>query len=419
MARRKNAPSDLDNAKLGREEAKRDAKRDAVPEHFPDVATMLRQHRDKTTDAERAAGLLKRASDAAWLELRGDQFDAEDRRDAASIVLAEILAEYAPNVPMLDDRHVSLTVMCGKVANERRRIQSQRERDHGEYLRNATKRGPDGFTEAERSALEDASIVAASDADAALAEARRLTSKLDCSPDGPVSDVLYQWIRDAAGPVCALERGYTPGSWRVRVSTGGKLLRAALTDSIALLDAVLGDADAPGKLLPEDVGIIDARATDGELVYSQTDASREARNRTRFLAEISSGGTVTLTGSRQTPSGYVRNTPAIVGQWREGTDAGSRPVRALDAEMADKLCRVRRMRGDAAKLARDAAARRDRVRRDHVETLAMGGKVRRMTVAGRSEAQALADAGRAIGRMYASASRREQSVAPPTPKRAA
>lgn len=377
----------ISNAELAAEDAAKLRRIDAAHrETRPSTADIIRQMRgDRLADSDRSAALLKRCQDAARLELRGDQFSADDRLDVASDLMARVLTDYRPNVPMVSDDAVSLTVLCGRARNLRRSIEAVRERDHAAFLSTAAERAASAESESATIAAEDAAVRAANRADDAKREAARLCGALGVQTGGPCEAVLYQWLRDASGARCAEELGYTAGSWRVRVSAGGKLLRAMHTDAVPMLAAIL----------PDDAGVIDARVTaedgtvSGEIIFAVRDDSREAHSATRAMADPASG----------------------IKHWREGTDAGKRAERPETAADARAACDIRHSRRDPAKLAAEAQTRRDAARDGRRTRKLTGRSVRLVRESGRSDLQARADALRNIGRAYASESHRERAAA--------
>lgn len=364
---------------LGAREVAADARRDVVADAKPSTAELLRRARNRSTDAERAAGLLRRCQDAASLEMRGDGFSPDDRADLAAELMARVCADFPHGLPELDDRTVSLTVLCGRAANYRTAVQSQRARNHERFLLDRAERAASADSVAAEKVREDAETAAIEAPGIAAREARRICLALKLDPTGPSFAPIYQWMRDAPGPQCADECGYSAGSWRIRVSNGGKLIRALHADAADMLAAIL----------PGDATIIDYREADGTralMRFAHSDLSREA-----------DGHGETYTG---------RKLREKAGEWREGTDAGDRPVRPINADAAREACKVTQRAPDKL-----AGKRAERARTGGRKMVSNGRSRRAVTLQARSEQQARADALRTIGREHSRTARRERAAA--------
>jgi hypothetical protein len=392
MSARKAAPSDQSNAKIAGEQFKVEQRIDAMPDRLPTSRETIRaalaarrkmspEQRAELcmSDDYRATVLLERATDASWLELRGDKWDAEDRKDAASDALTRVLIDFSPAVPVPSARRAQLSVFCGHVANWRAARLSDRERDHADYLERCLERDTDGFTLAEREAIEDGRMMAANDRENAERALANVCDRLDVvNEPSPITDALYSWLRDADGDVCRAERPtdigaiYSAGSWRVRVSKGGSLLRAAVPNALALLDA----------LLPAESEIL---ADGKQLTFSLTDQSREA-----------GGHASTWAGSAMRE---------IAADWREGTNAGNRPVRPVDPQAARDLCQTSYMPAAPKR----AEQNRDKLRRDHRSSVSNGREQRKVLIPALSDEQRRVNALRSIARASAQG-RRERGV---------
>lgn len=214
--------------------------------------------------------LLKRATDAARLELRGASYSPDDRADVAAQIVADVLTETDGAPPRRDSRRVTLTALCDRAKTARRSIERQRARDDAKaqtdaerYALSADALGID-FTPAEHAAIVARSSAAAAER-AALAGMRLIGLEPDAQ--SPIFTLFYVWARGASPEVCAAERGVSHGAWRVRQSRGAKLLRSAYSAAELLSLVTLG-----------------SRKVGGTTVYVMADDSREAHGRTRMLA---------------------------------------------------------------------------------------------------------------------------------------
>lgn len=274
----------------------------------PSLLTLaqLRERRDALTERE----LLDRCKDAARLELRGADFSPDDRLDVAADLMLRVLGETAGAPPSRDDRRYSLTVLCGRAANARRKLQRQREHDDA-----ATQAEQDRHAwsvEALTPDLIDSApepISAATASEAADVAAWRLSKAPHSVADrrGYVNlwRYLYGVVRDLPEPIIAHELGLTDKAYSVSCSRARVALRERYPSAVDLVRALI------------DLG---ASVTD--------DASKAAHDRTHLLAH----------------------------DWREGTDAGNWPARPIDKAHADAVCTVRHRR--AAPKTADRATRR-------------------------------------------------------------
>jgi hypothetical protein len=299
--------------------------------------------------------LLKRARDAARLEVRGVAYSAEDRADIAAAIVADVIAELGPS-PRADSERVTLTAFCGRAKTLRRSLDRQRARDAADaaqsahtYAQSASALDPHG----KRGAIPARLLELAASRDARAAERATAAalqtlglSAADHPADSPVWIALYQWTRGGTSEQTARERGMSAVLVRKRQMIGAKFLRGFYSADALASRFTLGAA----------------RVADG-IVYVCEDRSQEAHGRTPLLADVPSAP-----------------------HWREGTAAGQRAERAESADAAREACRVSRTRVRPKR-------ERDRARGTAAE-----------------QRQRRADALAAIARDYARAARREPAV---------
>lgn len=259
--------------------------------------------------------LLKRCRAAALRELRGSSFSPDDRADCASSLLVEVLTERAAGdlaavesaaPPRADDRRYSLTVLCGRAANYRRRLQRARAYDQ---------RGAEA--EQDRQAWDMAAAM--SDAPAlpvpittaeAAALAAALVARLDVADVAGAHDLLARLARDMDGPPYAAEQGVKYATLRQRENRAEKAIRARYPDAAALIRAAVDPEVNPAPR----VDPLDGMVT---WLCGYIDGSRPAAH---------------ATGGRMAPD------------WRTGTDGGAYPARPDSAERAREVCKLRRVR---------------------------------------------------------------------------
>jgi hypothetical protein len=221
--------------------------------------------------------LLKRAADAARLELRGASFSPDDRQDVAAQIVADVLEMIGGGMPRHDDRRVSLTALCDRAKTLRRSIERQRARDdisaQDDANRYATSAAALGI-DTDETPAERAALLAAESADAAAHAASALCRmlRLAAEPDSAVWCHFYVLARGKSPEDCAAERAVSWGAWRVRMSRGAKLIRAAYSATELVRRLTLGAQ----------------WSATGELIYVREDRSAEAGSRTRMLADVSS-----------------------------------------------------------------------------------------------------------------------------------
>ena len=253
----------ITSAELAAEEYRAESRRDIPRETAPEsTLQLLRRVRDRMSERD----LLKLSREAARLELRGDQWDSEDRADCAAEVMWHILAEHEGAPPLSDSPRARITHACGiaknwRAAQLRRRAMEARAEQAAEDAYALSPAAmldsiPDTLSAeylAERAAQD---IAAAHDAAAAA------IARLELTPGGPVHAAFYQWARGASGDQCAAENDVAPATWRKRVERGGALIRAAFPDLGALCEA-MRESDPPAIYRRARIRWQDREGTDG------------------------------------------------------------------------------------------------------------------------------------------------------------
>src|SRR5581483_1594301 len=220
-----------------------------------------------------AAELLKLARSAARLELRGQNYSADDRADVAAAIVAAVLEHTGGAMPRRESDRVKLGRLCGDAKNYRRAIDTRREHDSAEAQRAAAAESLTAAALGHRATAtpaEHAAIVARSATLAAERAASAICAELGlpAETDSALWSVLYQWARGATGEVCAAERGVTWGAWKVRQTRGARLMRETFTAAALMSRLTLG-------------AIV---AEDGSVTFTLADDSREAHGRTPIMA---------------------------------------------------------------------------------------------------------------------------------------
>lgn len=384
------------NAEVAAAEYRADARRDAAPVHRvpPSTRQILAALRGAMTERE----LLSRGRDAAYCELRGAAWSAEDRTDCAAEVVWTVLQRTGGAMPGRDDRRFSLAI-CRKIAQDWRRSNLARiARESAEADQAAAEYA------ASSAAVTDALITnpeylrraAAQSIGAARAAALRAAANLGLADatSAAVQAVVYQWLRDRTGEQCAAENGVTHATWKTRHSRGARMLRDF---SAADLIGRLTDTTVIELALPptED----DARPT--LVVVATEDRSAPAR-----------GHGDTFTG---------RKIKEDAADWRDGTADGTRPTRPEDAAAARAACAVSARRPAP----KSAAAARAKARRGYIIKTPRAHRAMltdpitghrswndEIPVTGRAADQAYADALRAAARAQVRPGRRERAVNP-------
>lgn len=315
------------NAEVAAAEYAADARKDraatGVPTGLVSLAA-LRERRGIMT--ERA--LLKRAQDAARLELRGENYGADDRADVAATIIADVLAENHGTPPRSESPKATLTAFCDRAKTLRRSLQRQRARDDSDAQRAAESHALSADAlGADSTPAKHAAIVGRSSADAAARAASAICAELKLPDEdkSPHWTLFYVWARGESPEVCAAERGVSFAAWRVRQTRGAKFVRGFYGASELLTRLTLG-----------------AATRSNGLVYVLRDDSHKARDRTRLLADVS-----------MRPDGATLG-GQVVFHWRESPAVPAPISRREDASIRVHHMTAKKARGDVLQHRADA-----------------------------------------------------------------
>jgi hypothetical protein len=230
--------------------------------------------------------------------MRGKRYSSEDRQDCAAQIMLAGLTETGGATPRADDSRHSLASYCGKAKNVRRSIDRMRDRDQlaAETEQDANAWSIDALTP---DVFPSAEITQTEANHAAVTACKRLG--LDDSR-APIVTLFYGYARDLPSAVVASELGMSPNGYDVACCRARELIRSIYPTAEEFLTALCGDP----------VWTVDPMTGEPVLTFSKTDASSEAHNRTHAMAI----------------------------DWRDGTNAGSWPVRPEDAKQARSACEV-------------------------------------------------------------------------------
>lgn len=308
----------ITGAEVAAQEYRTDARRDGAPAPAP-MSTMqvLRQARDVMTEEE----LLRIGRSAARLELRGENWSAEDRADCAAEIVFQILAERDGCPPSRANPDMALGHGCHiaknwRAAQLRRRAAEDRARESEEDRLAQSGAGMLEVLEREQLPADYRAAGAEQGIDEAHRAAADAIERLELTAGGPVHSVFYAWARGETSHVCAAENGLSLEAWEKRTTRGKALIRAAFPDYGTLVEALT--EDLPTIYRRHHVEWPSREGTDAGRTPAKPDSREDAREACLNRHQCPVPGLAAINASRAR-RGYLVPAPAIKSTGKDKT----------------------------------------------------------------------------------------------------